>query len=468
MNNLLRLNEENYELNRLANLRTYEILDTLSEDDYENITYLASTICQVPIAVVSFIDDKRQWFKSHHGLQVTETEKQFSFCSHAINSPQEFLIVPDASRDDRFSNNPLVTGDPNIVFYAGVPLVSEEGYGLGAVCVIDNQPRQLSETQLSSLKILSTHVMTLLKTRRSNGELKKMKADVEAKHEQLQKSQILLKQSEERLRKMSEGADVLVAVRDQDNEYTLITKSWSTFTGKSIDELMLFGWRELIHPDDRERFYGLFDQSFENRMPYSVEFRMLNAQNEYIWLLTQGSPEFRADGSFSGFISSTVDISIQKDVEKQLNLKSRTLEFTMAAGKLGSYELEINSGRMITSAQYNRNIGLEPGRQLTLSYLLTFILSDDKQIISKAFSGVVKDKLSYEMEYRLLRPGGEISWIRDCGIAMLDQSGNVHSVSGFTMNITEQRRLVAELERKAKDKNSDLSARFSNLDNLIS
>jgi PAS domain S-box-containing protein len=203
-------------------------------------------------------------------------------------------------------------------------------------------------------------------------------------------------------------------------------------------------------------------------MPYSVEFRMMNAQGHYVWLLTQGSPEFGPDGDFSGFISSTIDISIQKDVEQQLNHKTRTLEFTMAAGKLGSYELEINSGRMTTSPQYNRNIGLEPGRQLTLSYLLTLIQADDKQTISRAFAGVVTTRQSYEMEYRLVRASGEVCWIRDCGIAVSDRSGNVNAVSGFTMNITEQKKLVAELERKAKDKMSDLSARFSNLDNMIS
>lgn len=159
------------ETERLNQLRTYNILDTITEKDYEDITFMASIICDVPIALISFVDMDRQWFKSNKGLTITETLREYSFCSHALDTSTDPFIVEDSRLDDRFKDNPYVTGSPNIVFYAGIPLVNELGYGLGTVCVIDNKPRVLTNQQLTGLKILSNQVMHLLQLRKINEDL---------------------------------------------------------------------------------------------------------------------------------------------------------------------------------------------------------------------------------------------------------------------------------------------------------
>lgn len=159
------------ERERLKDLRSYKILDTFSEKDYDDITQLASILCEVPIALISFVDKERQWFKSVKGLSVNETERQHSFCSHAIQMPGEPFIVEDSRTDSRFKDNPLVTGDPNIVFYAGIPLVSNDGNGLGTVCIIDTKPRVLTPNQLDALNILSRQTINLLNLRKANIEL---------------------------------------------------------------------------------------------------------------------------------------------------------------------------------------------------------------------------------------------------------------------------------------------------------
>ena len=115
------------ETERIAALQSYHILDTAEDKDFDDLTLLASVICKTPIALVSFVDKGRQWFKSRTGLAATETPREYSFCAHAIVAPQDVLIVDDATKDKCFSSNPLVTGDPNIVFYAGVPLVDKDG-----------------------------------------------------------------------------------------------------------------------------------------------------------------------------------------------------------------------------------------------------------------------------------------------------------------------------------------------------
>lgn len=156
---------------RIGVLHGYGILDTLAEQSYDDIVLLASQICNTPIALVSFVDSERQWFKARVGLEATETPRDSSFCAHAILDSARPLIVPDALKDERFSDNPLVTGDPNIRFYAGAPLLSPTGEALGSLCVIDRKPHDISEQQVKALQALSRQVSVLLEMRRLVAEL---------------------------------------------------------------------------------------------------------------------------------------------------------------------------------------------------------------------------------------------------------------------------------------------------------
>ena len=160
------------ESERQANLDLYEILDTFPEDAFDAITSIAAHICGTPIALISLIDKDRQWFKSHHGLAVSETPRDFAFCAHAILDPDQLFVVEDAKLDDRFFDNPLSTGDPNVIFYAGAPLISSEGFPLGTLCVIDNKPHTLNSDQRKALADLSNQVIAQIELRRNLKELK--------------------------------------------------------------------------------------------------------------------------------------------------------------------------------------------------------------------------------------------------------------------------------------------------------
>ncbi|WP_140485650.1 GAF domain-containing sensor histidine kinase [Flavobacterium sp. GSA192] len=176
-----------WENERLKDLDSYAIIDTLPEDEYDELTYLASQICGTPISLISLLDNKRQWFKSHYGTDVMETSKEIAFCAHAILNPDEVFIVQDARNDHRFYDNPLVIEEPNVVFYAGAPLVSQNGLPLGTLCVIDNKPNELSENQIKSLKALSNQAMKLLELRKKKKQLEKNLFEFENKNKELER-----------------------------------------------------------------------------------------------------------------------------------------------------------------------------------------------------------------------------------------------------------------------------------------
>ncbi|MBC8315212.1 MAG: GAF domain-containing protein [Bacteroidales bacterium] len=176
----------NKEEERQKDLESYSILDTLPEIDYDNLTAIAAEICGTSISYISLIDNKRQWFKSHHGVEMTETPREHAFCAHAINDPTNTLIVQDAREDERFHDNPLVIGDPYIIFYAGVPLVSEKGLPLGTLCVVDHKTKQLSKKQLNALTALSNQVMNLIELRKTKKLLEEAFEGLEEKNQELE------------------------------------------------------------------------------------------------------------------------------------------------------------------------------------------------------------------------------------------------------------------------------------------
>jgi anti-sigma regulatory factor (Ser/Thr protein kinase) len=156
---------------RLAALRRYRILDTEPERAFDDLALLASQICETPIALISLIDADRQWFKARTGLAATETPRAVSFCTHAIQH-HDLFIVPDTRDDDRFRDNPFVTGGPFVRFYAGAPLVTPDGHALGTICVIDSVPRTLTAEQREALDALRRQVQAQLELRKNLNELK--------------------------------------------------------------------------------------------------------------------------------------------------------------------------------------------------------------------------------------------------------------------------------------------------------
>ncbi len=170
---------------RLEALASYHLMDTPPEKDFDDLAKVASQICQVPIALVTLMAGERHWFKAHHGTDILESPREISFCGHALLQIDRPLVVPDLTLDERFWDNPLVTGPTQVIFYAGVPLVNPEGFAIGTLCVIDHKPNQLADSQLEALKALANQAMAMMELRRKVSQLEQHRRQLDSANREL-------------------------------------------------------------------------------------------------------------------------------------------------------------------------------------------------------------------------------------------------------------------------------------------
>ena len=201
------------EQERLTALRSLNILDTPSEAAYDDLTRLAAFVCDAPMASISLVDEDRQWFKSRVGLDALETPRSVSFCAHAINQTDLF-VVQDATKDQRFQGNPLVVEDPGIRFYAGMPITSPDGLNVGTLCVLDRRPRELSEEKKVALRVLARQVASHFQIRQQIEALRESQAKRQKVEQKLRESQAKLKEANARLQELV-TTDALTGVKNR-------------------------------------------------------------------------------------------------------------------------------------------------------------------------------------------------------------------------------------------------------------
>nr|MCH9732555.1 PAS domain S-box protein [Actinomycetes bacterium] len=233
------------EAERLAVLRSYGILDTPPEPRFDALTKLAANILKVPVALITFIDTDRQWFKSRYGLDAPETPRDVSFCGHVVANEAP-LVVPDALRDPRFSDNPLVTGDPIVRFYAGVPLKTPDGFFLGTFCAIDHEARENDGTEVETLELLAGQVVEILELQRQHTQSERQLRD------ELVVSGLRLEQLETHRQFFDLTLDLLCTVNSS-LYFEQLNPMWEEVLGWTLDELRARPLLEFVHSDDLER-----------------------------------------------------------------------------------------------------------------------------------------------------------------------------------------------------------------------
>lgn len=307
------------EAERLASLRSYDILDTGREAAFDDLTALAARLCDAPIALISLVDADRQWFKSEIGLGASETPLDTSFCRHALLETDE-MVVPDATRDERFACNPLVTGDTGLKFYAGVQLKTDIGVPLGTLCILDTRPRPegLTGLQIEALRVLARQVVQLMELRRSLKAGRKGAADLRA-------SSDALAESEAKFRVLADSMPQMVWSTLPDGFHDYYNARWYEFTGVPDGSTDGEAWNGMFHPEDQPRAWERWRHSLATGDPYEIEYRLRRHDGVYRWTLGRAMPVRDADGRIVRWFGTCTEIDDLKRMEQAKELVSQEL-----------------------------------------------------------------------------------------------------------------------------------------------
>jgi PAS domain S-box-containing protein len=419
---------------RLSALKGFHIIDTLPEKDYDEITRLAALICKAPMSLISILEKDRQFFKSHYGLNVNQTPITQSFCVHAIKKPHEIYIVPDARKDDLFKNNPLVTSDPNIVFYAGVSIITPTGVPLGTLNVMDTKPRKLLKDQLYGLKALAHQVVQLLELRKTQYESEKRKKTILEKKERLE--------------------NILEATQVGTWEWNVLTgevkvnERWAEMLGYTLEELEPVDtdtWYKFTHPDDHKISDEKVQECFDKKTGfYDIECRMFHKEGHIVWINDRGRVvEWSDDGQPLLMLGTHTDITERKNNERQLQTIADNIP-----GAVFRYIRNPNERDELTMVSKGAAElwGFTPNKVMENNLVVWERISkDDLDALLESIQTSAENLNYWTHEWRYNHPDGAIKWHKGSGNPTKWADGSI-VWDCIILDITEKK----EAERKIR------------------
>jgi PAS domain S-box-containing protein len=445
---------------RLAALHGLGILDTAPELAYDELTTLAAYMCQTPIALISLVDENRQWFKSKVGLTAGETPRDVAFCAHTIIQP-DLLIVPDAIADQRFANNPLVTSPPSIRFYAGAPLVTEEGHALGTLCVIDHKPRELTPEQANALRILSHQVMAQIRlhkqlatSSRSNVALAELNQALQGEVEQRVRVEKELSKSRERFELAVRGSQDGLWDWDLETNVVYYSPRWKSILGYEDHEIAngLEEWSQRLHPDECEQVLAANYAHIAGATPhYEYEFRLRHKDGSYRWILSRGVAMRDSQGKAYRMAGSHSDLTERKQIEAALRQANDRLDLAVRGSSVAIWENDLadsnyRTGR-ISCINVMEQLGYPaPSGQFKYEELVAQVHPEDRVKVEEDIrTYLAGDSPEYEVEFRARHHDGSYRWLLSRGVAVRDAYGKPLRFAGTRIDITELKRIEAAL-----------------------
>lgn len=300
---------------RSAVLAAHDLANPTDDATFARLTGFAAALCDAPICLISVVGDATQRFLAKQGIELCETPRESSFCAHAMLEPG-LMIVPDATQDPRFADNPLVTGEPFIRFYAGAPLITDDAYPLGSLCIIDRVPRAgLTPLQAQGLQVMAAQVMAVLGQRR--------KTLIKANNEAVAKQ--ALSETEQKFRILADTMPQMVWSTLPDGHHDYYNARWYEFTGVPEGSTDGEGWNGMFHPEDQDSAWECWRHSLRTGEPYEIEYRLRDAQGKYRWTLGRALPIRDADGNITRWFGTCTDIHEQKLLMEQREMVSQEL-----------------------------------------------------------------------------------------------------------------------------------------------
>ena len=447
------------ETERLAELDSYQIIDEMEEFDYDFLTQMASQICGTKISLISLITHDKQWFLSHHGLPTRETPRDFAFCAHAINNPEDVFIIEDARKEERFYDNPFVIGFPNVIFYAGVSLINENGYPLGTLCVIDNEPHQLNKQQIESLKMLSRQVMNLLELRRKTKKLKQVNA-------KLSNATILFNESQRMNKIGAWDLDLKTGVKTWTDEmYTIheVPKDFDHNKEKGVN---------FFHPEDQHIISKAVQNTIATGAKFEVICRLISAKGNLKWVKGTGSLWNSMDEN-PKLIGSFQDITDIKNAEEKLEealakneaIFDASTQVSIISTDPNGLITEFNKGAELQlgySAQ--EMIGIQTPQIIHIKEEVENVANELSQKMGRKIEGfeifainALKD-IPETREWTYLRKNGTKYTVL-LSITAIKKEGKITGFLGVAIDITEMKKVEKEimsLLEITKDQNNQL------------
>ena len=438
------------ELDRLAALRAFRVLDTPSSERFDCIVSLAADLFDAPIALISLIDEERQWFKARIGIEACSTDRGVAFCAHAIDlAPNAVMVVEDATRDPRFADNPFVTEGPQIRFYAGALLTTQEGHNLGTLCVIDTHPRQRpSERELDRLRNLARIVVDELE----------LQAATRASAEQ---------------QRLLEMAETMSGVGHWRLDLETSKPTWSRtvyaihgVTPESFNP-ELDSAIDFYHPDDRSLVLQNLDEASQGKGGFNFQLRLIRADGLLRHVVSKGVCELDSTGKPIAIIGLFQDITEHVAAREAAEESER--RYRMLAEHTTDLILRFGPGGIITYASPAcRILGITP-EQAVGRCTLDFVQPDQRafaaETLANLFSGQEPDR-SIRREFRIVAPDGKQIWLEGNPTVVRDAKGQPVEVVTTYRDITARRTLETQLEQSARAAEAAAKAKADFLANM--
>lgn len=411
---------------RLQELLSYQILDSEEELLYDNITKLAAEICGAKISLITFVDSNRQWFKSKFGIDTQETGRDLSFCAHCILNPDELLIIKNTHLDNRFHDNPLVTEDPNINFYAGVPLVNKNGAALGTLCVIHNEPKELTENQIEALQSLASQVIILLEYRKNEIELKKKSADLISKSNELENF-------------FSLNLD-LFCIANFNGKFVKLNQVWESALGYSTNELLLINFLDLVHPEDLQATKKTIQKLENNEIVHSFTVRF-RCKNGFYKTLEWNA--HTVDNLMYAVARDVTEIKVKNEQIRESEEKFRKLtENLPGVVYLCKYDEHYTTIYINDKALQLTGYSAEEMTRGTIHFDHLYH-PEDKEAVNLAVEEAISNNRPFHLTYRIIHKDGNIKWIEEWGEGIFE-NGELLFLEGFMADITERKKAEDE------------------------